>query len=285
MDIYAPLAPRLQATGLSEAFAVAAAGPYLYIAAGSNGLIVGQSDVTNHVQRLGRLAWQDTARQLALCGPQAYVGGQQAIAVVDITTPQTPTLRSTLELDTPVVDLACTDTLLAVAEASGLRLIDASQRQRTVPVPGGLRRVAWWGEHYLLGMGETGKLTLFDLTDPATPRIQWRLDVASPLQDFALYSHHVYVAAASGILRISIQRTAAGQPHTVWNGEPLALTIWGRQLVLLDTKQGLVRLDLSNPAAPQQLDTAPVQGNLSMGRLQLHATPTPGRDHRQTAGR
>jgi hypothetical protein len=166
-----------------------------------------------------------------------------------------------------------------VAGTHGLRVIGATRgdqlsRHAAVPIPGGLRRVVWWGGRYLLGASETGRLLLFDLATPAAPRIQWQVELGTPIWDLALYGSHAYLAAgAAGVVQMPLQRAAAGQPHTIWPGAVRTLAVWGRQAYLLDADQGLVRLDLSDPAAPRQVDMPPVQV-LPAPRLRLSATPT-----------
>jgi hypothetical protein len=278
LDIYASLAPRVQSTGVVEAFDIAAAGPHLYVAAGKNGLLVGQTTAAGAFERIGHLPWQDTAQHLAVCGPRAYIGGGQTVASVDITTPSTPALHATLELDAPITDLTCLDDLLVVAGTTHLHLIDTAydppRRHTVAPSPNGKRRMAWWGRHYLLRADESGQLNLLDLSTPSAPRLAWRVDAAAPVRDLALYGNHIYAAVEpSGIVHLPMQRTSAGPPQRVWDGEVRSLAVWGRQAYVLDTAKGLVRLDLSDPDTPKPIDTVSLADGPTANR-HLHSTPT-----------
>ncbi|MFQ5720828.1 MAG: LVIVD repeat-containing protein, partial [Acidobacteriota bacterium] len=109
--------------------------------------------------------------RIAVSGNKVFVGGFDALRVVDVSKPATPVEIASVPFATDVFDLAVSQGVLAVAgEDDTLRLYDVSNPKNPMLVH--RRPVSAFGlatRNNLLLVGATGGLQILDVADPAGP--------------------------------------------------------------------------------------------------------------------
>ncbi len=202
------------------------------------------------------------AQAVALSGNTAYVADLNGyLQVIDITTPEKPEIRSSLELPGWATDLALSGNYLYIT-AGDLQLVDIStpdtpQLLDTIPVSGDPTSVVVKGDSVYVSDGDS--LHIFDISIPDQPTLLSSLPIpGGSARDIAVSSDFAYVAAGGNGLQI-VDITNQSSPSLAGQfTDSMSLTtnvvINNNMAYVLDNLR-LHILDISNPTSPLRVST------------------------------
>ncbi len=172
---------------------------------------------------------------VGVSGPAVYLAGND-FAVFDLSNPEAPALKASLDLSGYKNAIRVVGTHAFVATGSGLHVLDVSNPLAPSLVgtaTGWNCRDVWVDSgRAFVAAGNSG-LAVFDVTDPTAPRLIGRLDTA---------------------------------------GEALAVRVVGTVAFIADLNPGLQVIDVSNPALPKlrsTMDTPGLARGLALGGSSL----------------
>jgi hypothetical protein len=216
LDLFHPAVPSAAVEGsrlplASRVETMIAAGPWAYVVAGKQLLVVEARDPT--APGVARsLALADYADRMVLVGHALFVGGHgERLARFDLSEPGRPIPGPSIELGGWIHEIAASaDRLVATLETdTGMQLAvfdpadggswPAPVARLPIPWPGAQRLAADERRAYL--DTEAG-LHIIDLVDPAKPRLLDHRSLRFPVADLLPLGHRLAVAAGGGGLRV-----------------------------------------------------------------------------------
>ena len=249
---------------------------HVYLTAGSDGLrVVDVSDPTAPTEIAAVDLGADTSAQyLDLVGDVVYISGWQSgtpddrLAVVDVTDPAHPSLSANVVIPSGGGDIVVRDGLAHIFGGfpGALHLYDVTvfpspvwRGSTTIPSKYQERLAAIDG-HILVTTYLYG-LTIVGTTDPTDPAPVGGVDAPGRSQDAALADGVFFIATEERGLRM-VDVSDPTQPlelgYSTVVPAPAAIGVRGDlAYVAAYLGQGLVVLDISNPAVPQILGNAP----------------------------
>jgi len=240
---------------------VAAAGEYVYVAAGQSGLRVVDVSTPTAPWQAGIVNTPGGASDVSVAGGYAYVADEQSgLRVIDISTPTAPVEVGHLDTPNWAVEVAVAGGYAYVADTSRLRVIDVS----TPAAPweagslyiGTTYGVAVAGE-YVYVAAFLGGLRVIDVSTPAAPLEVGFVDTPGFAQGVALAGGgYAYVADYLEGLRV-IDISTPAEPFEVGfvdtPGIAYGVEVVGEYAYVADEQSGLRVIDISSPAAPVEV--------------------------------
>ncbi|MGZ5487421.1 MAG: LVIVD repeat-containing protein [Candidatus Aminicenantales bacterium] len=202
---------------------------------------------------------------VALSGNNALIAAaDKGLAVIDVTDPKAPVLRSILDTPGEARDVAASGSLAFVADgSSGLLAVDVSNLAAPKVAgswdsPGEASWIALRGRSLFLADGSAG-LQIVDIADPARLALAGALDTDGTAESVALSGDFAYIADGSGGIKV-VNVTAPAGPKLaaslVAEGYAHSVSANGKLLCVGSLYDGGYQiLDISDPAAPAVLST------------------------------
>jgi hypothetical protein len=252
---------------------VVVSGTRAYVADGEVGLSVFDVSGASAPVPLASLDIPGVARDLALRGTTAFLVGDPGVTpplparlyAIDVSTPASPTLRSTVTLPGPVTAVAVTGQHLVLSGASGLLVFrdDAGTPVLTAthPLPhGGGGDLCVDGDTaFVLTRGDPGNndfahLVRVDVTTPGAPVTAGVYDLPGDANELAVANGYVFVADASrGFYDFNLARLGSGLVDGSWGVTRAAAqtVVVGDVLYVADEFVDLLVFDVSDPLKPR----------------------------------
>lgn len=214
-----------------------------------------------------------TAYDVTVVDNYAYVvDGDDGVIILNITDPTNPTLAGSYNTPGTAKRVEASGSNLYVADTTALVILDISAQ--TVPTLAG----TWTGtatavndvtldgtKAYVLGQtGGTTKLFVVDVTNPAAPSELGSYTGAG--NDVVLSGNYVYLAGGSNFEVINKYPTLTQVGQTSYAGGGFGgLQVVGSYAYLNDMSDGLVVIDVANPAQPAAVVTSYPKVDLGEG--------------------
>jgi len=243
-----------------DAWAVAVAGDYAYVADAFSGLrVIDISDPANPVLA-GSCDTPDRARGVAISGDHAYVADEDSgLQVIDISDPTNPVSAGSYDTPGAALAVAVAGDYAYMADwgSGGLQVIDISDP--TAPgyagsydSPGSAYDVAIAGDYAYLADGAPG-LQVIDISDPTSPALVGSYNTPGNALAVALAGDYAYVADYTSGLRvidISDPTTPVSAGSCDTPSEARGVVIAGDYAYVADHNSGLQAMDISDPTSP-----------------------------------
>lgn len=257
LDVSAPSTPQVigQVMLGTKGSAVAVSGREVFIAEQTGHLLIVDCANPASPRIVGDCKGIWGAGTVAVEGRHAYVGGTQAVYVVDISDAASPTIQSSLALKGDPVDIAVRNGQLCVLSGfTGLSVIDASNP--TSPALLGFytssgvqcEGVAVSGSYAFVASSILGIVTI-DISNPSSPSLVASNSALSS-RSIRIVGTTAYLAggdAGAAVADISNPLSIHIEGHTSGTGR---MAIAGKTLFLAEGEAGLSIIDVSNPMSP-----------------------------------
>lgn len=270
VDISAPTQPVVVGyynSGAAVGAAVSAAdvaGDYAYLAVADGSLRIVDIATPSAPVEVGVHYGAGIGYSVAVIGPYVYFGVGNAVRIVDVSQPLTPTLVGLLDLEAPVLGITFSGARGYLAnEAKGLRILDITNV--TMPIesgfydtPGSAQRVVVSGNYAYVADRERG-VRVLNIANPAAPV---SVGVYQPadydhVYDVAVSGTRLYVAARYTGVRITNLATNPAQPTELGSyarlGYVQSVAVDGAYAYAAAGTFGVHALSLHAPATPRWL--------------------------------
>lgn len=213
-----------------QAYRMATAGSYLFVAGGASGLqVVDIQDISAPV-KVGSYNSPGQARGVTVVDDLLYLGdGDQGLRILDVSNPPSPQL------------VGAVNTLGFVHE---------------VVVTGGLA--------YLAAAYGSGGLIIADVSDPAAPTVLSTTSAGGDARSLVVRNGHAYVADFTGkvyVFDVTDPSSPVEVDQVTTISEPTAIALSGGHLVVSCHYRGIQMFGLTDPAHPQLVSAfGPDQG-------------------------
>jgi hypothetical protein len=256
-----------------ENYAYAAAG-YVSPTLGSRLQVIDISDPTNPTDnQCGYLEMQ--ASTVALSGPYAFVPAGEALNVVNISNPASPTLTGSAPGILGWADgaIAVKGDYAYVAGGMGLHIYDIADPAQPVGIAfydsdgGGINGVAIRGRYLYITDGayfQPNSLKILDISNPVVPAFVGKsLTIGMTVWDVSLFGDYAFVTDEfpdQGVFAVNINPDSTNflsdygpcdtmpgdYPNTGWSQ---GLVAFGNYAYVADPQSGLALVDISNPSS------------------------------------
>lgn len=245
-----------------EVTGVAIDGNLAYVSAYGEGLLIVDISTPGQPLLRGQYRTGSYVYGVAVAGGRAYLVGSNALEVVDVTQPSTPTRLGGCEISEGR-DVAASGNYVYVAtgySAGNVQVIDVTDPQHpravgNLATPRGLPSLCLAGTR-LYAAGGSGGVYIVDVANPIAPALLGSYDTPGFAGGVAAQGQRVYVAdGPQGLLILDATNPAQPQPlgstGAAWRGDSIAVS--GSHAWLVDFNKGLRVLNVGNPAQPAVL--------------------------------
>ena len=244
--------------GIGDAYDVAVAGNYAYVADGWGGLrIINVTDPAAPT-RAGSYNTPRNANGVAVAGNYAYVAdGWGGLRIVDVTDQAHPSEAGFYDTPGYANSVAVAGNYAYVADSGGLRIINvtdpaAPTRAGSYNTPRNANGVAVAGNYAYVADG-WGGLRIVDVSNPTAPTEAGFYNPPDYAQGVAVAGNYAYVADGGGGLRI-VDVTDPAHPSEAGfydtPGSAHSVAVAGNYAYVASYNAGLRVINISNPAAP-----------------------------------
>jgi hypothetical protein len=276
VDVTDPSSPSELGIYTTTLQALAAAGSYVYVAAGEDGLrAIDVSDPLNPTLA-GTLDTPGYANAVAVSGTHAYVAdGDSGLRIINISNPSGLSEDGFCDTPDEAEDVVVTGNYALVADDErGLRIVDVSDPETaaetgaydvtsaawSLAVSGTL---AYVGDYYM-GLGASdGALRIVDVADPANPAQAGFAELSGRGTGVGLAAGYAYLSGyLGGLLVVDVSDPASPSQVASSPTPKLAhdVVLTGSHAYVAES-QGVYVFDISNPPLPAPVGTWPTTGS------------------------
>ena len=260
-----------------DAWSLAVAGSYAYVAASDAGLQVVDISHPRSPTIIGSTSTSGNAKGVAVAGSYAYVAaGDVGLQVIDISDPSSPVVVSRATMPGYAIDIAMAGSYAFVAaNDAGLQIIDISDPTAPMVIgskdtPGYARGVAVAGSYVYIADSYYG-LQVIDVSTPTLPSIVGSAQTPGLARAVAVIGSYAYVADSfDGLQAVDISNSSL--PTIVRNigtpGREARDVVVAGSLAYVaeassgnDSDSGLLAVDISCPASPAIVGRASTLGD------------------------
>jgi hypothetical protein len=238
-------------------------GRLLLVAEGEGGLSLVDVGVPRSPRTLARLSLAGEPNALALDGRWVYVASGTAISAVDISEPSRPAATWTMRFDGNGERLALAERTVYVALGEGGVVLadvgNAAQAAVSERIETGARARSVRVANGIAVVGTERGIDVWDVR--GRPRLVSSFERSGGVSDVVLSEDgRIAYLAAGGVEVVDV---ASGRLLGRWLGIafPSALALGGNRLAVAALEEGVVVLDVSNPASPVETRRFPTDGS------------------------
>ena len=209
---------------------------------------------------------------------QVVVDSDPELTIFDISNPQNPTLKGSLELSEPVHSIQVDETHIFAGGIFTIQIFDHSdsidpQLVSQISSTSYAQRYAFKGDQLVATQVYNG-MNLYDVSDRANPTLVSTFDTPGLATDIFLANQFAYVADShTGFQIIDISKphssSTLGQYQDPYDNIG-SVSVEGGISCVVDPQEGLITLDVSDPANPTTLGLLPHVPGSPNPRMVMH---------------